>query len=217
MNDMVFQLQPDILVNNRNGLPGDFGTPEQVVRAEKGNRDWESCMTMNESGGYHKADDNGKTPKTVVCTLVPCARDGGNYLLNIGPKADGSIPEESVRALTGVGEWTARYGDTIYGMPRCAVKKSAFANFSRKGNTLYMHVHFWPGSTVSLTTKVKSARLLPDGKNVAFKQEEFRVQFTGLPEKAPDDPVSVLAIERESEPSQDQGAIRKNRARPQKA
>ncbi|HWY03685.1 MAG TPA: hypothetical protein VNX60_08455, partial [Candidatus Acidoferrum sp.] len=121
---------------------------------------------------------------------------------------------------TGVGKWTATYGDTIYGKPRCAVKESLFANFSRKGNTLYMHVHFWPGSTVSLgglTTKVKSARLLPAGKNVDFKQEEFRVQFTGLPEKAPDDPVSVIAIECESEPTQDQGAIRKNRARPDKA
>ncbi|MBZ5592524.1 MAG: alpha-L-fucosidase [Acidobacteriia bacterium] len=220
MNDMVFQLQPDIVVNNRNGLAGDFGTPEQEVRAEEGNRDWESCMTMNESWGYHKADDDWKTPKTIVRNLVTCARDGGNYLLNIGPKPDGSIPEESVRILTDVGKWTARYGDTIYGAPRCAVKESLFANFTRKGNTLYTHVHFWPGSTVSLgglTTKVKSARLLPAGKNVEFRQEEFRVQLTGLPEKAPDEPVSVIAIECESEPAQDQGAIRKNRARPEKA
>ena len=220
MNDMVFQLQPDIVVNNRNGLAGDFGTPEQEVRAEEGNRDWESCMTMNESWGYHKADDDWKTPKTIVRNLVTCARDGGNYLLNIGPKPDGSIPEESVRILTDVGKWTARYGDTIYGAPRCAVKESLFANFTRQGNTLYTHVHFWPGSTVSLgglTTKVKSARLLPAGKNVEFRQEEFRVQLTGLPEKAPDEPVSVIAIECESEPAQDQGAIRKNRARPEKA
>jgi alpha-L-fucosidase len=220
MNDMVFQLQPDILVNNRNGLAGDFGTPEQEVRAEEGNRDWESCMTMNESWGYHKADNDWKTPKTIVRNLVTCARDGGNYLLNIGPKPDGSIPEESVRILTEVGKWTARYGDTIYGAPRCAAKESLFANFSRKGNTLYMHVHFWPGSTVSLgglTTKVRSARLLPSGKNVKFNQEGFRVQFTGLPEKAPDEPVSVIAIECETEPAQDQLAIRKNRARPEKA
>ena len=218
MNDMVFQLQPDILVNDRNGLPGDFGTPEQEVRAEA--RDWESCMTMNESWGYHKADDNWKTPKTVVRNLVTCARDGGNYLLNIGPKPDGSIPDESLRTLTTVGKWVAKYPETIYGMPKCDVKSSLFANFSRKGNTLYMHVHFWPGSTVSLgglTTKVKSAKLLPGGKDVPFKQEEFRVQFTGLPEKAPDDPVSVIAIECESEPKQDEEAIRKNRARPEKA
>ena len=220
MNDMVLQLQPDILVNNRNGLAGDFGTPEQEVRAEEGNRDWESCMTMNESWGYHKADDDWKTPKTIVRNLVTCARDGGNYLLNIGPKPDGSIPEESVRILTDVGKWTSKYGDTIYGAPRCAVKESLFANFTRKGNTLYTHVHFWPGSTVSLgglTTKVKSARLLPSGKNVEFKQEDFRVQLTGLPEKAPDEPVSVIAVECEAEPTQDQLAIRKNRARPEKA
>jgi len=220
MNDMVFQLQPDILVNNRNGLAGDFGTPEQEVRAEEGNRDWESCMTMNESWGYHKADDDWKTPKTIVRNLITCGRDGGNYLLNIGPKPDGSIPEESVRILTEVGKWTAKYGDTIYGAPRCGVKESLFANFTRKGNTLYTHVHFWPGSTVNLgglKTKVNSARLLPSGKNVEFKQEEFRVQLTGLPEKAPDEPVSVIAIECEAEPAQDELAIRRHRARPEKA
>ena len=220
MNEMVLNLQPDIIVNNRNGLAGDFGTPEQEIRAEEGSRDWESCMTMNESWGYHRADDNWKSPKTVVRNLIACARDGGNYLFNIGPKPDGSIPEESIRILESVGKWTSKYGSTIYGAPKCDVKSSLFANFTRKGNTLYMHVHFWPGSTVSLgglTTKVKSAQLLPGGKNVDFKQEEFRVQFTGLPEKAPEEPVSVIAIECESEPKQDQEAVRKNRARPEKA
>ncbi len=220
MNDMVLQLQPEILVNNRNGLAGDFGTPEQEIRAEEGDRDWESCMTMNESWGYHKADDNWKSAKTVVRNLVTCARDGGNYLLNIGPKPDGTIPEESVRTLTAVGQWMSKYGDTIYPAPKCDVKTSLFANFTRKGNTLYMHVHFWPGSTVSLgglASKVKSVKLLPAQKKIDFKQEQFRVQFTGLPEKAPDDPVSVIAIECESEPRQDQDAIRKNRARPERA
>jgi alpha-L-fucosidase len=220
MNDMVLQLQPEILVNNRNGLAGDFGTPEQEIRAEEGNRDWESCMTMNESWGYHKADNNWKSVKTVVRNLINCAQDGGNYLLNIGPKPDGSIPEESIRTLTAVGQWMTKYGDTIYGAPKCDMKNSLFANFTRKGNTLYTHVYFWPGSTVSLgglTAKVKSARLLPGGKNVDFQQEQFRVQFTGLPEKAPDEPVSVIAIECESEPKQDQEAIRRNRLRPEKA
>ena len=97
MNDMVFQLQPDILVNNRNKLAGDFSTPEQrIVAADK---DWEACMTMNDSWGYHKADDDWKSPKTIVRNLATCAQDGGNYLLNIGPLADGSIPPESVKIL----------------------------------------------------------------------------------------------------------------------
>ena len=218
MNDMVLQLQPDIIVNNRNLLAGDFGTPEQEIVAEKVGRDWEACMTMNESWGYHKADDDWKTPKTIVRNLVSCARDGGNYLLNIGPKPDGSIPEESVKILSAVGAWMDKNGSTIYEAERCKVRESAFADFTRKGNTLYIHVYFWPGETVSiggLQTKVKSAKLLANGKPVDFKQEEFRVQFTGLPAAAPDTPVTVIAVECEAEPSQDMENIRKNRPRRQ--
>jgi len=220
MNEMVLKLQPDIIVNNRNGLAGDFGTPEQQIRAAEAGRDWEACMTMNDSWGYHKADDNWKSPKTVVRNLVTCARDGGNYLLNIGPKADGSIPEESVRILDTVGAWMDKNGQTIHGAERCRVRSSVFANFSRKGNTLYVHVYFWPGETVSiggLQTKVKSARLLATGKEVAFKQDDFRLQFTGLPATPPDSPVTVIAAECDSEPVQDMMAIRKNRPRPSKA
>src|SRR6266478_3669850 len=110
MNKMVFELQPDIIVNNRNALPGDFSTPEQEIVADKRGRAWESCMTLNERWGYHQADDAWKTSKTIVRNLVYCAHDAGNYLLNIGPKPDGSIPEESVRILTEVGRWTSRNG-----------------------------------------------------------------------------------------------------------
>ena len=215
MNDMVFQLQPQILVNNRNGLRGDFTTPEQTIRASN-DQAWESCMTMNGSWGYHKADTDWKTPRTIVRNLVTCARDTGNYLLNIGPKPDGSIPEESVQTLTSVGRWMARNGDRIYKSQKCQVTRSEFANFTREGNTLFMHVHFWPGETVALgglTNQVKSARLAATGKEVKFEQEKFRVRFTGLLEKAPDDPVTTIAIECDGEPHQDQNAIRTQRTR----
>jgi alpha-L-fucosidase len=216
MNDMVLALQPDILVNNRNKLAGDFGTPEQRIEAARGDRDWEACMTMNGSWGYHRADDDWKTPKTVVRNLVTCARDGGNYLLNIGPLPDGSIPPESVRILSDVGDWMSRNGNTIYGAEKCNPRRSTYANFTRKGNTLYMHVHFWPGDPVilaGLETKVKSAKLFASGKNVNFQQEELRVKFTGLPAAAPDKPVTVIAIECESEPKQDNILVRRNHAR----
>ena len=214
MNDMVFQLQPQIIVNNRNKLDGDFATPEQRITADK--RAWESCMTMNDSWGYQKADDNWKTPKTIVRNLVTCARDTGNYLLNIGPRADGSIPEESVRILTGVGKWMDRNGVSIYQSESTQPRRSAFAGFTRKGNTLYMHVYFWPGETVALgglTSQVKSARLLSSGREVKFEQEPFRVKFTGLPEKAPDEPVTTIAIECDGVPHQDSDGVRKNRPR----
>jgi alpha-L-fucosidase len=216
MNKMVFQLQPDIIVNNRNLLPGDFSTPEQEIVAEKGTRSWESCMTLNDSWGYHRADDNWKSPKTVVRNLVSCSSGGGNYLLNIGPKPDGSIPEESVRVLREVGQWTLRNAEAIYTSDRCQVQRSEFAGFTRKGNTLYMHVHFWPGDTVALAglmTRVKSARLLAAGQQVLFEQDRFRVRFTGLPNEAPDHPVTTIAIECESEPAQDTDFVRRERPR----
>ena len=214
MNKMVFQLQPDIIVNNRNKLPGDFSTPEQEIKAS--DRAWESCMTLNESWGYQRADDNWKSAKTIVRNLVYCAHDGGNYLLNIGPKPDGSIPEESVRVLTDVGKWMSRNGESIHTPDRCQPHRSNYANFSRKGNTLYMHVYFWPGETVALgglKTGVKSARLLASGQSVKFEQDRFRVRFTGLPAEPPDHPVTTLAIECESEPIQDTDFVRKERPR----
>ena len=90
MNKMVFELQPDIIVNDRNGLPGDFSTPEQEINPAKAGKAWETCMTMNESWGYHKADTDWKSTETIVRNLSTCAHDTGNFLLNIGPKPDGS-------------------------------------------------------------------------------------------------------------------------------
>src|SRR3984893_7564750 len=216
MNKMVFGLQPDIIVDNRNGLPGDFSTPEQEIVAEKGSRSWESCMTLNDSWGYHRADDNWQSPKTVIRNLISCSRDGGNYLLNIGPKPDGSIPEDSVRVLTEVCRWTSRNAESIHTQDRCQPHRSNYAGFTRKGNTLYMHVYFWPGETVALAglmTKVKSARLFASGQEVKFEQDRFRVRFTGMPSDAPDHPLTTIAIECESEPIQDTRFVRVQRPR----
>jgi alpha-L-fucosidase len=230
MNEMVFRLQPDIIVNNRNGLPGDFSTPEQVIRAERGGRAWESCMTMNDSWGYTGADDNWKSTKTIVRNLVTCAKGGGNYLLNIGPKPDGSVPEQSVNVLTEVGKWMSRNGPTIYEAEPCKASWHTFAGYTRKGNTLYIHVHFWPAQTAGskaleyykpptvvaiggLRTKVKSARLFASGQKVDFVQDDISVRFTGLPLDAPDHPVTVIEAECESEPTIESSYVRKNRPR----
>jgi alpha-L-fucosidase len=212
MNEMVFKLQPDIIVNNRNKLPGDFSTPEQTIQAAERGRAWESCMTMNDSWGYHRNDDNWKTPRTVLRNLITCSHDGGNYLLNIGPKADGSIPDESVRILTSVGEWMGKNGQSIHETDVCNPRRCRFGSFSRKGNTLYLHVYYWPGSTVAiagLQTKVKSAKLLASGQNVAFKQDTYSLAFTGLPETMPQSPITTLAIECDGEPKQDEIFVRK--------
>lgn len=215
MNEMVFELQPDIIVNNRNRLPGDFSTPEQRIQAAEG--DWETCMTMNDSWGYHKADDNWKTPKTIVRNLVRCARDGGNYLLNIGPMADGTVPQPSIEILETMGRWMDKNGEAIYGAERCRVTRSNYCDFTRKGNTLYIHVYHYPGETVTvagLKNKVLSAKLLATGQPVQFRQDELRVQFINLPETAPDYPVTTIVAECDGIPEQDTiEIVRKGRKR----
>jgi len=109
-----------------------------------------------------------------------------------------------------------KYGDTVYGAEPCGVRSSLFSNFTCKGNTLYVHAHFWPGKEWAiggLKTKVKSAKLLCTGESVEFDQNEFRVRFKGLPEEAPAQPVTVLAVECESTPTQDMSIIRKGMPR----
>jgi alpha-L-fucosidase len=214
MNKMVRELQPDILINNRSKIPEDFTTPEQRIQASA--EPWEACMTMNGSWGYNKADDDWKTPKTIVRNLVTCARGYGNYLLNIGPKGDGSIPDESVTILQDVGRWMDRYGDLIHKAEYCKVQQSLFSNFTREGNKLYIHVHFWPGETVSiggLKNKVLSAKLLPTGQTIQVQQDDFRTQFLGLPANSPDSLVSVIEAECDGEPDQNTLNIRENRPR----
>jgi len=206
MNQMIYELQPDIIINNRNKLDGDFSTPEQKIVASEGQRAWESCMTLNDSWGFQRADDNWKNARTVIRNLITCSHDRGNYLLNIGPKPDGSIPEETVKILTEVGEWMKTSGNTIYGSDTCQPRRSNYASFTRKGNTLYMHVHFWPGEYVAvcaLRNKVKSVKLLKTGQELQFTQDNFRTKIFGLPMDAPDRPITTLAIECDSEPKQD--------------
>ena len=213
LNRMVRKLQPKILINNRSKLPEDFSTPEQHIRAEesKDGRGWEACMTMNGSWGYHRSDDDWKSPKQCIRNLITCARDGGNYLLNIGPKPSGAIPKPSIKILTKVGKWVDKHGHTIYGADRCGVKHSLFANFTRQGKTLFVHCHHWPGKAWSiggLTAKVKAATLLATGDDVKFEQGGFGVRLRGLPKNAPDAPVTVLALECAGAPTQDYEMIR---------
>ena len=211
MNRMVFDLQPDIIVNNRNGLPGDFSTPEHKVAAA--DRAWETCDTMNLGWGYQRADDEWKSARRIINDLTLCAQQGGNYLLNIGPDAQGNVPPESVAVLEQVGDWLATNGAAIYGAEgRAADGFGNYDNFTARENTLYLHVYFWPGKTPAaawldfyrpetviavggVRPRVRSARLLKTGQPVAFTQDATTLRLTGLPEAAPDHPSTVIALE----------------------
>ena len=204
MNEMVFRLQPDILVNNRNLLSGDFSTPEQ--NTHPGKHDWESCMTINDSWAYLAGDNNWKTSQVLVQNLVECARDGGNYLLDIGPRADGSVPELAVDRLQAMGAWLRRNGDAVYATDKCRFPHGNIGVYTRKGNTLFAIIYFWPGSTVTVggvRCTVRSARLLASGQKIRYEQRGTRLIFTDLPAAAPDTLVTVIAVECDTEPVQE--------------
>lgn len=126
------RLKPSLLVNNRlskarkghQGMnrykhaAGDFGTPEQEILKEVEGYDWESCMTINDNWGFTKDDSNWKTTSELLRNLVDVASKGGNYLLNVGPAADGVIPAESVSRLRDIGRWLLVNGEAIYGVKR---------------------------------------------------------------------------------------------------
>ncbi len=204
MNAMVSQLQPDILRNNRNLLPGDFSTPEQST--QPGKNDWEACITINDSWAYLAGDNNWKSAQQLLQYLVECARDGGNYLLDVGPRADGSVPEPAVTRLQTMGSWLRRNGEAVYGTQKCRFPHGNIGVYTRKGNTLYTIIYFWPGNVMTVggvRCKVLSARFLASGKPVQFVQKGSQLIFSGLPDTAPDEPVTVIAAECDREPVQD--------------
>jgi alpha-L-fucosidase len=224
MNRMVFELQPEILVNNRNGLPGDFSTPEHKIEAT--DRAWETCETMNLGWGYQRSDSEWKTAKHIVNDLTTCVQQGGNYLLNIGPEADGTVPPASVERLEAVGTWLRTNGDAIYRTDGGAsMSFGNYDNFTRRGNTLYVHVYFWPSQTPAvewldfyrpqtvvaiggLQARVLSAKMLSTGKPIHFEQTETTLRLTGLPLNQPDALITVLELTCDRPPVVDHHTIR---------
>jgi alpha-L-fucosidase len=202
LNAMARSLQPDILINNRAGTPEDFGTPEQNIEAE--DRPWEACVTINDEWGYVPGEKNYKTVMQVIGTLITCASQGGNLLLNVGPDGDGRIPQAASDRLRMVGKWMRVNGESIYSSTATVLRPSSSMGCStRVGNRLYLHIHAWPGSTVPLAwvgNKVLGACVLATGQEATIEQDGDRVWLRGLPQYAPDPDMSVIEIEVEGEP-----------------
>jgi alpha-L-fucosidase len=214
MNAMVRKLQPEIIIDNRSQLAEDFGTPEEHIKAEAVGRDWEACMTFNGSWGWQPAPpEDWRSVRQVIELLRRCTGEGGNLLLNIGPKPDGSVPQEATERLTAVGKWLRKYGDIVYGkVDRLEkVEWMPTGTWTRRGTTLYFWCTRWPGEELAiggLTKKLVSARLLPNGAPLSFKQSRDRLVISGLPRRCPDRiaGVAVLALEFKSVPQQVLGA-----------
>ncbi|HPK74851.1 MAG TPA: alpha-L-fucosidase [Candidatus Latescibacteria bacterium] len=201
LNAMVRSLQPNIIINDRSGLPEDFGTPEQHIAPQ--DRPWEACMTMNDTWGYTAGDKNYKSVRQILGMLIQCASQGGNLLLNVGPDAEGRIPEPAVERLRVVGEWMRTNGKAIYGATRTPLVTHSFASSTRIGDKMYLLSAHWPGSTASFGwcgNRVLSAKLLATGERLIVEQKGDRVWLRGMPQYAPDVNVSVIEITVEGEP-----------------
>ncbi len=220
----VRSLQPSILINNRVGASrsgmegfsadkdsaGDFGTPEQQIPATgMPGLDWETCMTMNANWGYNSHDENWKTPRDLFRMLTDIASKGGNFLLNIGPTAEGEFPIQSVMRLGYLGLSLRTSGEAIYGTQAGPFKALSWGRCTQKpidgGTRLFLHVFDWPTdrklAVPGLSNKARQAYLLADAAKTPLPvSREEDALVIEVPWIAPQPFSSVVVLDIEGTP-----------------
>ncbi len=169
----IRELKPSIIINNRvdkgrksmQGMnkddmdyAGDFGTPEQEILVNASDLDWESCMTMNKTWGYKSYDQDWKSTETLLHNLVDAVSKGGNYLLNVGPKPDGTIPKPSVVRLNEIGDWLETNGEALYETEKLKenYKEGEFLRYTKqKGENVYYGIFLKTPEKKMVLTMVK--------------------------------------------------------------
>jgi alpha-L-fucosidase len=206
--DMIFAHNPNAIINSRLPGYGDYGTPEQGVPITRPpDPYWELCMTINDSWGWQPRDRDFKTPNELIRMLADTLDMGGNLLLDIGPRADGTIPQEEVSTLKEIGRWVHRNSEAIYGS-QAGIPKDYYygdSTTSKDGKTLYLFVTGKPNGPLlvkGLQNRVLSARAL--GSDATLKTHiSGKWSSTGapgelyidVPDAALDSQVTVIALQ----------------------
>jgi alpha-L-fucosidase len=222
--ELCVTLQPEVIVNNRlgarggmegltgmegyaGGYGGDYMTPEQEIpdAVDKG-LDWETCMTMNDRWGYNMHDKNFKSTTDLLQKLSDIVSKNGNFLLNVGPRPDGTFPDESIQRLSEIGDWMDVNGEAIHGTVGSPFSELAWGRATQKfhdeSTTLYLHVFDWPkdGRLVvpGLAGTVTGAKVL-GGSDTTFTMGQGEVVID-IPTEMPNEHIGVIAIEVKGKP-----------------
>ena len=197
---------PNVIFNNRlgGGVQGDTETPEQTIPPTGfPGRDWETCMTINDTWGYKSYDTDFKSTQTLLTNLIDIASKGGNFLLNVGPDATGTIPQPEVDRLEAVGQWLKVNGECVYGTKGSPYRRTPFdGRITRKGEDLYLEVYQWPAGGVTLTgvqTPLRRAVDLASGKRVEAATESDGTLTVAQPDTL-DAIATVVKLEFASDP-----------------
>ena len=209
LEDMIRELQPDILINDRLPGCGNFETPEQFIPPQPLDHPWETCLTINESWGYNPSDTEFKSTRSLIHTLCEVAGKGGNLLLNVSPMGDGQIPPEQQKRLAGIKRWMDLHGESIVGTQPGLEPWQFYGPSTRNGDRLYLHLLMKPYETISVRgmplKRIQSVSVL--GTNDALDytsrcpiMEQFQPDPTGeliitVPESVIDPDATVVAIE----------------------
>jgi alpha-L-fucosidase len=172
---MIRRLQPHVIINNRAGLPADHDTPEQRIGKFQIDRPWETCMTICRQWAW-KPNDQMKSLKECIDTLVRVVGGDGNFLFNVGPMPDGRIEPRQVERLKEMGAWLEQYGHTIYGTRGGPFRPGPWGASTHKGNTIYVHVLNWTGEKLRLPgipKKIIASKILISGNATITQTGDF--------------------------------------------
>ena len=148
--NLVRTLQPGILINDRLPDSGDFTTPEQIVPGALSSVPWESCMTMNETWAYDPDDRRYKSARTLIQRLIETVATGGNLLLDVSPRGDGTLPPEQIERLRTIGSWLQRNGESVFGAEPGLAPSQFYGPTTKQGNTVYLHLLSSPPDVVDV-------------------------------------------------------------------